>query len=223
MASIIDFPAGSRGVIAEAVSSFVGVSDGFEGLDKGVRIRRASRRVILVGPDGTGKTTLADSISRGISARLHVKAPVFHHDYATGLAWFKSMNVKSGYAKTMEGDLSHTWIVYDRHPAIDFPVYDMALRGGNFVRPYITDIYSTPYNKWFKIPVVREALEDAIIVLLQDQKVDPSDDRGDPEGIKSALCGLREQYDNAVLNLSMSYDRSLIWSQNIVIFRETIY
>ena len=219
MATLIDFPKGSRGAVAEAIPAFVGL---FEGFDNGVKTRRADRRVILVGPDGTGKTTLADSISRGISAKLNVKAPVFHHDYSTGLAWFKSMNVPSGYAKTMEGDLAHSWAVYDRHPAIDFPVYDMALRGGNLVKPYITDIYSTPYNKWFKIPVVREALEDAIIVLLQDQKVKPSTDRGDPEGIQDAFDGLREQYYTAISSLCQ-YDRSLIWSSNTVLFRETIY
>lgn len=218
MAAIIDFPAGSRGIIADAISTSVGVA---EWVDNGVKMRRADRRVILVGPDGTGKTKMASRISSCISTRLNVKAPVFHHDYATGLAWFKSMNVKSGYAKTMEGDLAHSWVVYDRHPAIDFLVYDMALRGGNLVKPYITDPYNTPYDKWFKFPTVHRALENAIIVLLQDQKVEPSADRGDPEGIKDAIGDLREQYDRAIFSLCQ-YDRSLIWSSNTVIFRETI-
>lgn len=218
MATIVNFLAGSRAVIAEAISTFVGV---LEGADGGVKTRRAARRVIIVGPDGTGKTQLAHEISREISSRLKVKAPIFHHDYATGLAWFKSMNVPSGYAKTMEVELANSWVVYDRHPAIDFPVYDMALRGGNLVKPYITGIYSTPYNKWFKHPVVREALADAIIVLLRDQMVKPSADRGDPEGIQDSLGSLREQYDNAVFNLCM-YDRSLVWTGDAVVFRETI-
>lgn len=219
MASVIDFPAGSRHIVADAVSAFVGVS---EWVDNGVKMRRADRRVILVGPDGTGKTQMANVISRDISSRINVKAPIFHHDYATGLAWFKSMNVKSGYAKTMEGDLAHSWVVYDRHPAIDFPVYDVALRGGSLVKPYLSDPYDTTlYYKWFRLPVVRKAIEDAIIILLQDQKVEPSADRGDPEGIKDALGSLREQYDRAIFSLCQ-YDRSLIWSSNTVIFRETI-
>lgn len=220
MATVIDFPAGSRHIVADAVSAFVGVA---EWVDNGVKMRRADRRVILVGPDGTGKTQLADFISRDISSRLNVKAPVFHHDYATGLAWFKSMNVKSGYAKTMEGDLAHSWVVYDRHPAIDFPVYDVALRGGSLVKPYLSDPYDTTlYYKWFRLPVVRKALEDAIIILLQDQKVEPSPDRGDPEGIQDAIGNLYDQYDNAIVSLCQSH-RSLIWSQNTVIFREKLY
>lgn len=223
MASVIDFPVGSRHIVADAVSAFVGVFEGFEGPDKGVRTRRADRRVILVGPDGTGKTKLADFISRDISSRLNVKAPVFHHDYATGLAWFKSMNVKSGYAKTMEGDLAHSWVVYDRHPAIDFPVYDVALRGGSLVKPYLSDPYDTTlYHKWFRLPVVRKALEGAIVILLQDQKVEPSPDRGDPEGIQDAIGNLYDQYDNAIVSLCQPH-RSLIWSQNTVIFREKLY
>ena len=218
MASVIDFPAGSRHIVADAVSAFVGVA---EWVDNGVKMRRADRRVILVGPDGTGKTQMANFISRDISSRLNVKAPIFHYDYATGLAWFKSMNVKSGYAKTMEEDLAHSWVVYDRHPAIDFPVYDMALRGGNIVKPYITGPYSVPYNKWLKHPVVREALKDAIIILLLDQMVKPSADRGDPEGIQESLGDLREQYDRAIFSLCQ-YDRSLVWSSDTVVFRETI-
>lgn len=219
MAAIIDFLACSRDLIADAVSASVGVA---EWVDNGVKMRRADRRVILVGPDGTGKTKMANIISSGISTRLNVKAPVFHHDYATGLAWFKSMNVPSGYAKTMEGDLSRSWVVYDRHPAIDFPVYDVALRGGSLVKPYLDDPYNTLYDKWFRHPVVRKALEDAIIVLLQDQKVEPSPDRGDPEGIQDAIGNLYDQYDNAIVSLCQSH-RSLIWSQNTVIFREKLY
>lgn len=219
MATIVNFIAGSRVVIAEAISTFVGVR---EETNDGVKTRRAARRVILVGPDGTGKTQLAHEISREISSRLKVKAPIFHHDYATGLAWFKSMNVTSGYAKTMEGDLAHSWVVYDRHPAIDFPVYDVALRGGSLVKPYLSDTYNTLYDKWFRHPVVRKALEDAIIILLQDQKVEPSPDRGDPEGIQDVIGNLYDQYDNAIVSLS-KFDRSLTWSQNTVIFREKLY
>lgn len=218
MAAIINFPACARYIISDAISSCVGL---FEGFDNGVKVRRADRRVILVGPDGTGKTTLADIISKRISAKFDVEAPIFHHSYDTGLAWFKSVKGRYGYAKIMEGDFAHNWVVYDRHPAIDFPVYDMVLRGGSLMEPYLTDLYDTPYDKWFKLPTVRRALENAIIVLLQDQQVEPSADRGDPECIQGSIGDLRKQYDNAVTSLCQ-YDRSLTWSSNTVIFRETI-
>lgn len=188
------------------------------GLDEGI-----VRKVIVVGPDGTGKTTFVNQLAEAFEDTYGRPCPTFHHNLHTGIAWYASMGKGNGFAASMEGNLlSKNWYVYDRHPAIDYPVYERAIRGGGtFAEDHPSDYPSRPYSTWFMRPVVRSAIIDAIIVVLRDQKVKPSVERGDPDDVVERLDGIRKEYSEVLEELTR-YDNALTWSHDVVIFEEVV-
>lgn len=184
---------------------------------------RVTRKVIVVGPDGTGKTTFVNQMAEAFENKYGRPCPTFHHNLNTGTVWYDSMGKGNGFAASMEGDLlSRNWYIYDRHPAIDYPVYQMAIRDGDtFTEDHPSNYPNRPYSTWFMRPVVRSALRDSILVFLRDQKVEPSPERGDPSAIADSLDDIREEYCYVIEELIRS-DDALTWSHDIVIFEEVV-
>ena len=217
MASILTFrPDFRTKLISTLIESMVDPRLGFD-------VEGIIRKVIVVGPDGTGKTTFVNQMAEAFENKYNHPCPTFHHNLNTGISWYESMGKGNGFAASMEGDLlSKNWYIYDRHPAIDYPVYEMATRGGcSFTEDHPSNYPDRPYSTWFMRPVVRSALRDSIVVFLRDQKVKPSAERGDPDAIVDCLDNIRKEYSDVIDELIRT-DDALTWSHDVVIFEEVV-
>lgn len=112
------------------------------------RLGSPATPAIVVGCDGTGKTTLINEV-RGDKTVLK-----FTRESADG--WMNNPKLA-------------LWTIYDRHPVIDWPVYEAVRDPSIDVREML--------EQWFSLPVVRETLYGATIVWLTHQYAKTAEDR----------------------------------------------
>lgn len=155
-------------------------------------VGQETRPVILAGADGTGKSYIAQ--------QLYMQKHVFKFCRKSALMW------TSGWEdfKVVEDCFD----LYDRHPVIDWPVYQAAYEGWD-VPQTIEEIHS-----WVHSAKVQETLRGKTVVFLNRQYTAPSVERGDPETvIQNAMC-IRRAYlifYKALEALPKGRDIRIIW------------
>lgn len=163
--------------------------------------------IILEGPDGAGKTTLAETLTGLTSLTLHERASTSTGGPVDDIYEWAEADVLTWPVQKLQ--------VYDRHPLISEPIYGSVLRGGfdpRFNGPRSAELYS------------RLAGYGCVIFCLPDLETVMSNLDGDENqlaGVEQHATELWSAYVNAYHAFKHRYNLPLLYRYDYT--RDDIY